>query len=209
MKETLAVGLFALGLVSGPVTAQQAGDPWMVRARLVDLKMDTSSDAGSGPLTGLPANAIDVNSKWIPEGDISYFFSERLSLELVLTVPQSQTVTVKGLGDVGSFRHLPPSLLGQYHFAGFFDRFTPYVGVGINYTRIMNQNFNVPGLALQNHSFGPAIQVGVDVPFEKSWSANLDVKKVWISSDVTLSGQKVSNVSLDPWLLGIGIGYHF
>ena len=209
MKKTLTGGLFALGLVSGPVTAQQAGDPWMVRARLVDLKMDTSSDAGSGPLTGLPADAIDVNSKWIPEVDISYFFSETLSLELVLTVPQAQTVTVKGLGDVGSFRHLPPSLLGQYHFAGFFDRFTPYAGVGINYTRIMNQNFNVPGLALENHSVGPAIQVGVDVPFDKSWSANLDVKKVWISSDVTLSGQKVSNVSLDPWLLGIGVGYRF
>ena len=51
--------------------------------------------------------------------------------------------------------------------------------------------------------------MGVDVAVQKSWSVNLDVKKVWISSDVTLNGQKVSNVSLDPWLLGIGIGYRF
>jgi outer membrane protein len=207
MKKAVAAALFAFVLVSAPIRAQ-VGDPWMVRVRLVDLKMDNSSDAGSGALSGLPSNAIDVNSKWIPEIDISYFFTNALSLELVLTVPQSQTVTVAGT-DVGSFRHLPPSLLGQYHFTGFFDHFTPYVGVGINYTRIMNQNFIVPGLALENHSFGPAIQVGVDVPVQKSWSVNLDVKKVWISSDVTLNGQKVSNVSLDPWLLGIGIGYRF
>jgi outer membrane protein len=47
------------------------------------------------------------------------------------------------------------------------------------------------------------------LPITNPRVANLDVKKVWISSDVTLSGQKVSNVSLDPWLLGIGIGYRF
>jgi outer membrane protein len=146
MKTVFVVGWFALGLVSVPVMAQQAESPWMVRIRWVDLKMDTSSDAGSGALTGLPSNAIDVNSKWIPEIDVSYFFSKAVSLELVLTVPQSQTVTVAGLGDVGSFRHLPPSLLGQYRFAGLSDRFTPYVGAGINYTRIMNQNFRVPDL---------------------------------------------------------------
>jgi len=38
---------------------------------------------------------------------------------------------------------------------------------------------------------------------------NLDIKKVQIRSDVTLNGTKISNVKVDPLLVGIGVGYRF
>ncbi|MFX5622870.1 OmpW family outer membrane protein [Acinetobacter baumannii] len=39
---------------------------------------------------------------------------------------------------------------------------------------------------------------------------NFDIKKVQISSDVkTASGTKISSVKIDPWLIGVGVGYRF
>ena len=40
---------------------------------------------------------------------------------------------------------------------------------------------------------------------------NADLKYVAIRSDVSLaaSGQKVTAVKVDPWLIGFGIGYRF
>lgn len=69
----------------------------------------------------MPANAITVNDKTIPEVDITYFFTPNIAAELVLTVPQKQTVTVQpsalgGPVDIGTFKHLPPTMMLQYHF---------------------------------------------------------------------------------------------
>ena len=53
--------------------------------------------------------------KTIPELDISYFFTPNIAAELVLTVPQEHRVYLNGT-DIGSFKHLPPTLTLQYHF---------------------------------------------------------------------------------------------
>jgi hypothetical protein len=52
-----------------------------------------------------PRDAIHINDKWLPDLDFEYFFTPYWSTELVLTYPQSQTVTVSGT-PIGSFKHL-------------------------------------------------------------------------------------------------------
>lgn len=37
------------------------------------------------PALAVPADAITVNDKWLPEVDISYFFTPNIATELVLT----------------------------------------------------------------------------------------------------------------------------
>ena len=211
VKMAVVWSAVLLGCGSSVALAQQADGPWMVRARAVYLKMDNSSQPGGGALAGVPADSIEVNSKWIPEVDISYFFSQNVALELILTVPQKQTVTmnVPGLGVVGTFKQLPPTLLLQYHCTGCLAAAKPYIGAGINYTRISSQAFQVPGLAVARSSVGPAIQLGVNIPLGGGWSLNTDIKKVWIASDVKLNGQTVSRVDLNPWLFGVGVGQRF
>jgi outer membrane protein len=49
----------------------------------------------------------------------------------------------------------------------------------------------------------------VDVTLVDKWSLSLDVKKVDISTDVSLNGTKLSTVSVDPYIYGIGVGYRF
>jgi outer membrane protein len=55
--------------------------------------------------------------------------------------------------DIGSLKHLPPTLSLQYHFTGM--SFRPYVGLGVNYTRFSDIDLP-PGVTIDRNSFGVA-----------------------------------------------------
>lgn len=187
---------------------------WLIRARAV--RIDTANKSDPIPSLAVPGDAIHVSDKTIPEVDISYFFTPNIAAELVLTVPQKHRVTVMqsalgGPTDIGSFKHLPPTLMLQYHFIPH-GSIRPYVGAGLNYTRISGVNLIVPtvgALKLEHDSVGLALGGGVDIQLAKQWFLNFDVKKVQIRSDVKLGAQTVSKVRVDPWLFGVGVGYRF
>jgi outer membrane protein len=91
-----------------------------------------------------PDLGLSINNKTMPELDISYFFTPNFAAELILTYPQKHDIRSNGsalgdLGKIGSVKHLPPTLLAQYHFTNF-GAFKPYVGAGINYTRFSSVN---------------------------------------------------------------------
>ena len=215
MRNTLKLAVLGLAISAAfPVMAQQAEGNWLVRARAVYIDPANKSDAIPSLL--VPSDAIEVSTKWIPEVDISYFFTKNLAAELILTYPQKHDVKVTssaiGAFNAGSFKQLPPTLTLQYHFNPEGE-FRPYVGAGINYTLISNDNLSVPGvtgLHLENDSWGGALQAGFDYKIAPKLFLNFDVKYVRIRSDLyTDSGSKVSTVKVDPMLYGIGIGYRF
>lgn len=197
-KQIIAVAVLST-LLSGAVFAQQAAEgPWMVRARAVHL------DSVNGDGTGL---GLSVNNKWMPEVDISYFLDKNVALELVLTVPQKHTVSSSVLGgEIGTLKHLPPTLLVQYHFP--MSGFKPYVGAGLNYTRF--SSVNLPATVdIERSSWGPALQAGVDIPLSGNLYLNLDVKKVYIRTDVSVAGVNRGTFKIDPVLFGVGLGWRF
>lgn len=201
-KSALVIALAALGCLSGQAMAQE--NTWLVRARAVHINPADKSD----PVGGIgAADTIHVSEKTIPEVDISYFFTPNWAVELVLTYPQKHNVTLNG-ANIGSFKHLPPTLTVQYHFTPAAP-VSPYVGAGVNYTRISSVDLLNGAGQLDNSSVGLALQAGVDFKLDKNWSLNLDVKKVQIRSDVSVSGTQVSTVKIDPWLVGVGVGYRF
>ncbi len=201
-----------LGMGASPAQAENSLDEgrFMVRVRAVNL--DPANDSDAIPALGVPGNAIHVEDRVIPEIDFTYFFTKNIAAELILTYPQEHDVTLMGT-NIGSFKHLPPTLTLQYHFLPDA-QFRPYVGAGINYTRLSSVKLNVPGvgeLDLEDDSIGGAVQLGFDYKLNRQWYLNVDVKKVWISSDVSLkaTGAKVSSVGVDPILFGVGVGYRF
>ena len=204
MKRTLLAVAALCALSSGAAFAQQAEGPWMVRVRAVNL------DSANKDSTGL---GLSINNKWMPEVDVSYFFTPNFAAELVLPYPQKHDLRANGLGQIGTLKHLPPTLLAQYHFTNF-GAFKPYVGAGINYTRFSSVNFNPAVQAALNpsikkNSFGGALQVGFDYALDKNWSLNFDVKKVFIETDVSAAGTKVGTFKVNPVLVGVGLGYRF
>lgn len=197
-----ALSLALIGLASNQAMAQQS--PWEIRARVVNI----SPANGSDPVGGAgAADRLTVSSKTIPEVDFTYFFTPNWSAELILTYPQKHDVMLDGV-KIGTFKHLPPTLTAQYHFAPEA-QISPYLGAGVNYTRISDVSLLNGAADLDQHSYGLALQAGVDFKLDKNWSLNFDVKKVQIRSDVTIGGVKASAVKVDPWLVGVGVGYRF
>ncbi len=191
--------LAVAGSVAMSFAAQAADGPWLVRVRAVNL------ESANGDSTGL---GLSINNKVIPEVDFSYFFTPQIAAELILTYPQKQTVHSSVVGsDIGSFKHLPPTLTVQYHFTTL-GALKPYLGAGVNYTRISDVNL-IPGADLSRNSYGLALQAGADYEISKNVYLNLDVKKVQIRTDVSLSGVKVGQFKVDPLLVGVGIGWRF
>ena len=205
MKKTLLAAAALCALTSGAAMAQNypQDGKWMVRARAVHLD---SANKDSTPLD------LSVNNKMIPELDISYFFTPNFAAELILTYPQKHDLRAGGT-KIGSLKHLPPTLLAQYHFTNL-GAFKPYVGAGINYTRFSSVKFD-PAVdaalnpSVKKNSFGPALQIGFDYALDKNWSINFDVKKVYIKTDVRSFGTKVGTFKVDPVLVGVGLGYRF
>ncbi|MYM70377.1 outer membrane beta-barrel protein [Pseudoduganella sp. FT55W] len=199
-KHVAAVA--ALVLISGGATAQET--PWQVRVRAVHLDPASKSD----PVAGVgAADRISVSSKTIPELDVSYFFTKNIAAELVLTYPQKHDVALDG-AKIGTVKHLPPTLLVQYHFLPDAT-VRPYVGAGVNYTTFSGNKMLNGAASLEHDSIGLALQAGADVALDKNWSLNFDVKKAQIRSDVLIGGAKVSRVKIDPLMLAVGVGYRF
>jgi outer membrane protein len=196
MKTLRLLSASLLGLAT--FASMQAASPWSVRLGATYLQTTDGSTRGV---------KVDVQDKFIPEFDVNYAFDSHWSAELVLTVPQEHNVKVNG-APAGNFKHLPPTLLGKYSFAPI-DGFTPYVGAGINATIIYDTNLLGGAAKLENYSFGPAGQVGCDYKINDRWSLNVDVKRIYLRSDVTVGGAKVTEARLDPWLYSLGLRYQF
>jgi outer membrane protein len=200
-KRLIALAIAASAAL--PVASQAQDAPWLVRVRAVYL------DSANKDSTGL---GLEINNKVIPEFDISYFFTPQIAAELVLTYPQKHDISAGGT-DIGTLKHLPPTLTLQYHFTQY-GAFKPYVGAGINYTHFSDVEFN-PAVqaALQptvdSNSFGFALQAGADYEVSKNVYLNFDVKKVQIRTDVMSFGTKAGEFRVDPWLVGFGVGMRF
>lgn len=220
VKRLLASVGIVLACAAPSASAQEAPPgPWLVRLRAIYIAPNESNNA-SGPIQ---SDSIKVESIWAPEVDISYFFTRNLALELVLTYPQKHdvewtssplTTPAGGTMQIGSIKEIPPTLLGQYHFETGTPA-KPYVGAGITYMYITDNDLSVPGLGnvlnIRKSNWGFALQGGVDYALTRNWYLNADVKYIWVDTKVTdtINAGIDTKLKLDPWVLGVGVGYRF
>src|SRR3569832_2509174 len=191
MKKSLLV----LALVAALPTSALA-ENWMMRVRAIDIVPDVKSSGLAG---------LDVSNEVVPEVDYTYFVTPNIGMELILGTARHE-VTLNG-ASLGKLNHLPPTLTVQYHFNPT-PTIKPYVGAGVNYTRFYNVDL-APGLSVGKNSFGGALQAGVDIAVTKNGYINLDVKKIWIDTDVKAGGVKLTNLEINPVVWGIGYGFRF
>lgn len=197
MKRQLwATALLVIGLTGGAAHAAQ-GD-WLGRTRVININPDASSSALN----------LDVDTRTTLELDFTRFLTGNLALELILATKKHE-VTAGGV-PVGTVKHLPPTLMLQYHFAPD-GGFRPYVGAGINYTRFYDVNLGGGTLTVDSSSWGGALQAGFDIPLNKTFFLNLDVKKIRIDTDVKVAatGATAANLKINPVLFGVGVGMKF
>lgn len=197
---TLSLSTTALATTALAADDFKAGD-FMIRARALGVVPDESGHVSNGDTVG-------IDNSVVPELDFTYFFTPNISAELIAAVTPHDVKTSSGI-DAGSSWLLPPTLTLQYHFTQL-DSIKPYVGAGVNYTHFFNADGGALNSVKYDDSFGGALQAGVDIPIKDNWYANIDVKKVFISTTAKFSPSGVrADVDIDPWLIGVGVGYKF
>ena len=220
LKSLVAAMAAVASLAPIASQAQSAEEnPWMLRVRAVDLLWQNGQSNGGSTAAGVQQNNVRAKNQWIPEFDISYFFTKNIAAELVLTYPQRVNIYSNlTSGPTGTVTALPPSLLLQYHFTDL-GQFKPYVGAGVNYTIFSNRNnFSIGGsnnaLTVDQNSVGFVGQVGADYMLDKNWGVNVDVKYATMSTNVT--GQNayagignIGKLTLNPWMPAVGVTYKF
>ena len=217
MKTKLSIALLTSLLALSPV----ANANLSVNVGAINVNPDNdSSKINEAPTLGLRAD--DDTQLGIT---VDYALDDNWVIELVAATPFS--TDVQGAGGlagnkIAKIKHLPPTLLAQYHFLDSTYKFRPFVGVGVNYTVFFDEE---PSAALKatlgtddvevklDDSFGFAAQAGFNYMMSENWGLHGMVSLIDIDTDATVyaDGAKAltSTVEIDPVVAMFGVKYKF
>ena len=180
------------------------GATWKVRIGLSNVDPKSNN--------GIVADAqADVKDDVAITFNGVYMVNDSWGWELLAATPFEHDIELAGLGEVGSTKHLPPTLSAQYYIKTN-SKFTPYFGLGLNYTHFFNEKALGPiaGNDLKlDASFGLALQAGVDYDLNSDWLLNFEIRYIDIEADVKLNGADIGTAKIDPLLVGVNIGRKF
>jgi len=148
-RHSLCIAALALGVLPlASVHAHEAGD-WLFKAGVTHIQPKSDN--------GTVANGtvkLDVGSSTRPSFSITYMATRNIGVELLGALPFKHDIEAKGVGRIGSTKHLPPTLSLQWHFLPDAT-VQPYVGVGLNYTTFFSTESVLGDLDLED-SWGVA-----------------------------------------------------
>jgi outer membrane protein len=218
MKNMFCVltGLIAVVTMSAGQAYAKEGD-WITRVGVATVDPDSGSNTSN----------LGVDLKIEVEDDTQmgitavYMVTDHIGLELLASTPFEHDIKSKYLGvDVGSTKHLPPTLNLQYYFLGVDSSFRPYAGVGVNYTIFFDEDSSgqFDAIAGKNNisledSWGLSLQVGADYHINENWLVNAAVWNLDIQTTARIKTENLglvrTDVDINPWVYMIGVGYKF
>lgn len=199
MKPRVLFSAAVLALATAlPAAAQEAGT-WSLGLGIatVDPKTD------NGNLAGADAT---IDSSTRPIFTAEYFVYKNVGVELLAAIPFEHNVSLNGV-EAASTKVLPPTLSLQYHFDNT-SAFTPFVGIGVNYTLFYDSDSPLGDIDIEN-SWGLAGHLGVDYAINDQWALRLDARWIGIESDVTLNGAEIGKAEIDPLVYGLSVVWNF
>jgi outer membrane protein len=197
-------GVVAIAAVAALALAAPA------QARVLDnLQVKIGVSAVLPDESGDPVD-VDISDEYVPSLQIEYFFNDHVSAELLCCVATHDVAAASGAIDLGEVTHFPPTLTLKYRWTNF-GQFEPYVGAGVNFTAFIDSEPPVGRHVEYDASVGPALQVGLDYRIDEHWGVNFDVRRIWISTDVVVSGDLAATdeVDINPWVVSTSIAYRF
>ncbi|GHA00572.1 outer membrane protein W [Arenicella chitinivorans] len=220
MKRSILVAALLSALPMVPANAYKAGD-LILRAGAANANPDASSSEVRVAGANVSGSSVDVDDNTQLGLTGTYMFSDVLGIGLLAATPFKHDVSAKGIGinKVATVEHLPPTLTLQYFPRAGDAAVQPYFGLGVNYTRFfseqtsdeLNAALGDSDISLDD-SFGLALEAGVDVAFNQNWILNAAVWRLDLDTDATINspaGQVTVDVTVDPWVYMLGLGYKF
>lgn len=230
MKYSLSAFALIASLAAVPASAEFA-----INVGAIGVYPDDSSSSLSTveSVAGLPAGStqVAVDSNVQLGLTIDYIINKNWTVELVAATPFSHDITVKGSAidglKIGDTKHLPPTLLLQYHFDVGNEAISPFIGLGVNYTAFFDEKVSSElGGALTDlgvmtaadkatlslsDSWGAAVQAGINIDFTEKLGLHLMVSKIKIDTTgkVKLNGATIEtvDVDIDPLVAMVGLRF--
>ncbi|WP_426415465.1 OmpW/AlkL family protein [Aestuariirhabdus sp. LZHN29] len=225
-KLTLAAAIMAAtALISGQAAAYQQGD-FILRAGAATVDPDNEkSDNATLNGASTPGTLDSIDSDTALGLTFTYMATDNVGIGLLAASPFEHEIKEQGLGigKIGTAKHLPPTLTGQYFPLGGTDsRFQPYIGAGINFTTFFSEDasseyeatLGASDLELDD-SWGWGLQAGADYKITDNLVVNASVWKLDIETNAEFKGKdgttlvKIKDIEIDPWVYMVGVGYKF
>jgi len=193
-----AAGLLGAATVN-TATAMEQGD-WLIRigASNVDPKSNNHE-------------LVSVDSGTSATINFTYMMTASWAVEVLAAYPFEHDLYLVDGPEVGSTKHLPPTVSLQYHFMPD-STFQPYIGAGVNYTTFFSEKLYGPlegnKLSLDD-SWGLAAEIGADFMLGEAWFLNVSARFIDINTDAKVNGENFGKVNIDPWVYGAHVGFRF
>lgn len=196
-----AVVLIVASLACGTALADT---PWLFKAGVSQVQPASSN----GRLFNSTIQA-KVSDEVGVTAAVEYTFAPNLSAELLLAIPYKHDVELNGV-KAATFKHLPPTVTVKYS-GPEMSGFTPYVGAGLNYTFVYDEQLiNSNNILKGKDSAGFAALVGANYKLPDSpLGAALDIRYIDIRSDLTLNGIAIGELKVSPWVIGLSLSYAY
>lgn len=214
MKQLSAV--LAAGTLLAMTQVASAQSPLSINVGAINVNPDSDRSAIDQVSTG-PGIGVDDNTTLGLTFD--YFLTNNFAVEVIAALPFEHDIDVivdsstGAVAAVGSTKHLPPTVVAQYHFGPDSSAFRPFVGLGVNYTEFFSEEVTLTGatdLSLDS-SFGLAWQVGFNFALDQTWGIHFMASQIDINTDATVetaTGNLTSDVAIDPLVVMIGAKFN-
>jgi len=218
---TAPLALAAALCAAMPAHAQQAGQ-WLFRGGVMSIIPDVTSSDLSAPT--VPGAKIDVESATTVAGGITYMLTDNWSVDLPLAWPLKHHIkgagSIAGSGEIGTTKVAPATLFAQYRFLEAKSPLRPYVGLGLTYAIFFDETANGTLTGLTNPGavgttmkikdrFGLTPQVGVTYAIDDKWFVEGMLAKSLLKTTTTLSTGQSIETKLDPWTVGLYVGWKY
>ena len=154
---------------------------------------------------------VSVDSATSATINFSYMMTNHWAVEVLAAYPFEHDIYLVDGPEVGSTKHLPPTVSLQYHFIPD-SKFQPYIGAGVNYTTFFSEKLYGPleGAKLSlDDSWGLAGEIGADFILNDTWFLNVSARFIDINTDAKVNGELIGEVNIDPWVYGVHAGMRF
>lgn len=196
--------------------------PWSGRFGQAQADFDTQATLS---LAGqpVPGGAVRISDKQFFLGDINYALDERWTARMAIAAPPTVAVNTGGSlqafvpplsGTLGEVK-LAPLVLTLTYSPGKFGPVRPYVGAGAHYLKILaSHDRDIASLKVSD-TWGGVLQAGIDLELNRRWSLFLDVRQLYAKTNARGTVPALGNlpvradITLDPTIANIGIGYRF
>lgn len=179
-----------------------------------------SVQVAGNPVAGAEINANDNQGV---AAEIGYALNPDWTMRFSLGVPPTATMKTGGslnalvpplTGTLGKVRYAPMVLAATYALP-VSGSLRPYVGAGINYTRVINTTDSDIANLKVDSAWGVALIAGAELALNERWSLFIDARKIFVKTNVSGSitalggAPAAAKLTLNPTIIALGVGYRF